>query len=212
MQQASVDEKKLFVLRTHASHAFSTVAGICEQILNKPIPVNDPLYHPLMIAMYTAYGRPFTNCWGFGKLPAEDAVPDEFKELHEDLMTHRDKIYAHADKNLLHEDYGPPNELRVTVNADGRCRLWTQPVQPSQLQVKDILKLVRQMHKKMEYWTGKFINKYMQKMEVAPGDYLVDTESETQLLARRDAEQANRERLRVSRAASLCGTPEAPHS
>jgi hypothetical protein len=68
------------------------------------------------------------------------------------------------------------------------------------------------MHKKMEYWTGKFINKYMQKMEVAPGDYLVDTESETQLLARRDAEQANRERLRVSRAASLCGTPEAPHS
>lgn len=208
--QPSSDEKKLFVLQIHASHAFSTVAGICEQILNKPIPASDPLYHPLMIAIYTSYGRPFTNCWGFGKLP-EDTVPSEFKDLHADLMTHRDKIYAHTDKDMVHEDYGPANELRVTVNADGCCRLWTQPVQGSHRQVEDVLKLVHQMHQKMEYWTDKFVKKYMQKMEVEPEDYLVDTNSETELLAKRDAEQANRERLRVSRAASLCGTPEAPH-
>ena len=31
----SVEEKKLFVLRSHASHAFSTVVGICKQVLDK---------------------------------------------------------------------------------------------------------------------------------------------------------------------------------
>lgn len=209
--QPSAEEKRLFVLRTHASHAFSTVIGICKHVWDKPIPASDPLYHPLMIAMYTAYGRPFTNCWGFGKLP-DDTIPAQFKDLHEELLSHRDKIYAHADKDMQNDDYGPPNELRVTVNADGRCRLWTQPVQPSHRQVKDVLSLAQQMHTKMEYWTDKFVEKYMQKMTVAPGDYLVNTESDTELLTRRDAEQTNRERLRVSRAASLCGTPEAPHS
>lgn len=208
--QPSRDEKKLFVLRTHASSAFSTVADICEQILDKPIFASNPLYHPLMIAIYTTYGRPFTKCWGFGKLP-EDVIPDEFRDLHRDLITHRDKMYAHADKDMVHEDYGPANELRVTVSPDGRCQLWTQPIQPSHRQIKEIFNLVRQLHQKMEYWTDKFVKKHMQKIEVAPGDYLVDTESEIELLRGRDAEQANRERRRVSRAASLCGTPEAPH-
>jgi hypothetical protein len=208
--QAPIDEKKLFVLRYHASHAFSTVAKICKEILDKEIPASDPLYHPLMIAIYSSYGLPFTNCWGFGKLPA-DTVPAEFQKLHEELMTHRDKMYAHADKGMVNDDYGPANELRVTVSANGRCRLWTQPVQPSPQRVTHILKLAQKMHAKMGYWTDKFIKKYMQKIEVEPGDYLVDTENPTQLLAKRDAEQANRERLRVSRAASLYGTPEAPH-
>lgn len=67
------------------------------------------------------------------------------------------------------------------------------------------------MHEKMEYWKDKFVKKYMQKIDVEPGDYLFDTDSETQLLAKRDAEQANRERLQVSRVVSLYGTPEAPH-
>lgn len=209
--QVPIDEKKLFALRSHASYAFSTVAKICKEILDKPIPANDPLYHPLMIAIYTSYGRPFTNCWGFGKLPV-DAVPDKFQGLHEELMTHRDKMYAHADKDMVHPDYGPANELRVTVNANGRCQIWSQPIQPSHLQVKNILTLSKKMHEKMEYWKDKFVKKYMQKIELEPGDYIFDTDSETQLLAKRDAEQANRERLQVSRAASLYGTPKAPHS
>jgi len=208
--QVPIDEKKLFALRCHASYAFTTVADICKEILDRPIPANDPLYHPLMIAMYTSYGRPFTNCRGFGKLPV-DAVPVEFQGLHEELMTHRDKMYAHADKNMVHVDYGPANELRVIVNTTGRCQIWSQPIQPSRLQVENILKLARKMHEKMEYWKDNFVKKYMQKIDVDPGDYLFDTDSETQLLAKRDAEQANREHLQVSRAASLYGTPEAPH-
>ncbi len=126
-------------------------------------------------------------------------------------MTHRDKMYAHADKDMVHADYGPVNDIRVTVNTTGRCQIWSQPIQPSRLQVENILKLARKMHEKMEYWKDKFVKKYMQKIDVEPGDYLFDTDSETQLLAKRDAEQANRERLQVSPAASLYGTPEAPH-
>jgi hypothetical protein len=209
--QASIEEKKLFALRCHASYAFSTVAEICQEILDKPIPANDPLYHPMIIAIYTSYGRPFTNCWGFGKLPV-DIVPDEFHVLHEELMTHRDKMYAHADKDMVHNDYGPVNELRVTINANGRCRVWSQPIQPSHVQVGNILKLSRRMNENMEYWKNKFVKKYMHKIEVEPGDYIIDTDSETQLLAKRNSEQSNQERLQISRAASLYGTPEAPHS
>lgn len=208
--QPSRDEKKTFVLQVHASYAFSTVIDICEQILNKPIPASDSLYHPLVIAIYTAYGRPFTKCRGIGKM-SEDVIPDEFKELHGDLITHRDKLYAHADKDMDHEVYGPANELRVTVSSDGSRRLWTQPIQPSPQQIRDILRLARHLRKEMEDWTDKFFQKHMQKITVAPGDYLVDTESETELLRRRDDVQANRERIRVNRAASLWGTSKAPH-
>jgi hypothetical protein len=208
--QPTINEKKIFVLRIHASYAFSTVADICEQILNKPIPAKDPLYHPLMVAIYTTYGRPFTKSWGFGKLP-NDFIPDEFKVLHSELITQRDKLYAHVDKDMDHIDYGPANELRVTVGSDSRCQLWTQPFQPSHQQVKDIFRLVSQLHQKMKYWTDEFVEKYMHEMEVSPGDYLVNTESETELLQKRDTGQANRERIHVNHVASLYGTPKAPH-
>jgi hypothetical protein len=208
---ATSEEKRLFVLRNHALIAFNSVIEICEQVIDKPIPPSDPLYHPLMIALYIAYGRPFTKCWGYGKLP-EDSIPTKFRKLHDVLISHRNKIYAHADKDMTHEDYGPANELRVTVGRDGQCRCWTQPVQPTPLRVKDILTLAREMHRKMEYWTDRFVNQHMMKMDVEPGDYLVNTESETDLLTRRDAEQVKRERLRGRRAVSRYGTPEAPQA
>ncbi|MBA4388248.1 MAG: hypothetical protein C0404_09720 [Verrucomicrobia bacterium] len=207
----SPKEKKEFVLRAHASHSFLVVRDICEQILNKPIPASDPLYHPLMIAIYTTYGRPFTNCRGIGKLP-EAVVPDAFKALHQDLITYRNKIYAHADKDMVHRDYGPANELRVSVSPQGRCRCWTQRVEGSLRQVRDILKLARRMEQTMAYWTDRFKKKYMEKMDVEPGDYLIDMESPTELLQRRDAEQVNRERFLVNRATSLCGLLKTPHS
>jgi hypothetical protein len=66
------------------------------------------------------------------------------------------------------------------------------------------------MNQKMEYWKNKFVKKYMQKIELEPGDYIIDMDSETQLLAKRNSEQSKQERFHISRAASLYGTPEAP--
>jgi len=206
----SIEEKKNFEIQIHASYAFSTVASICKYILDTPIGVNDQQYYPLVVAIYTIYARPFTKSRGFVKLD-ETTVPKKFNEIHQELMTYRDKMYAHSDKDMVNEDYGPVNELRITVSEDGRCRIWSQPVLPPPPKIKNILNLANRMKKIMEYRTDKFIKKYMEKINIASGDYLFNVESETKLLSLRESEQTNQERLRGRRAASLYGTPEAPH-
>ena len=214
MKKVTLEERRQCALRIHASYAFKTVVSFCKHILETPIEMTDPAYTALIVAIYTTYGRPFTNCWGFGKLTA-DLIPADQKELHDDLMNLRDKLYAHADKDIIHEDYGPMNDIRVSISPEGRFRVWTQPVQATPPQVKRILSLATTMHEKMEYWTNRFTGKYMKNItdtDFPPGEYLLDTESVTGLLIRRDAEQANRERLRISRAVSLSGKSEAPHS
>ena len=214
MKKATLQERRLFAVRIHASYAFETVVNVCRHILETPIPIVAPSYGSLIVAIYTTYGRPFTNCWGFGKLDA-DLIPNDQKDLHDNLMTLRDKLYAHADKDIIHDDYGPMNDIRISISPEGVFHVWTQPVQATPAQVKRILSLASTMHKKMEYWTGRFTSKYMNSItetECPPGEYLLDTETEEGLLTRRDDEQANRERLRISRAALLCGKSEAPHS
>ena len=201
MKKAPREERRLFAIQIHASHACSTVVDICQRILETPIKIDDPIYNSLIVAIYTTYGKPFTKCWGFGKL-TDDLIPNEYKVLHGELITHRDKMYAHVDKDMVHEGYGPTNDIRISISPEGRCRVWTQPVQPTPHRAEEILKLASRICEKMDYWTERFIDKYMKNMDVEPGDYLLDTESDTGLLVKRDTEQMNRERMQVSRAVS----------
>jgi len=214
MKNATLEERRLFALRIHAAHAFATVIDICKYILETPIQMNDSAYNSLVVAIYTSYGRPFTKCWGFGKFDVEIILDDQ-KKLHKEIMELRDKLYAHADKDMTHENYGPMNEIRVSISPEGQCDIRTQPIQGTHRQIKAILLLAGQLHGKMEQEIDKFINEYMHTITVdtfPPGDYLLNTTNETGLLIKRDDEQASRERHQISRATLLCNNFKARHS
>ncbi len=74
MKYPSINERQQFVLLTHASYAFGKVASICRHILETPVPIEDPLYHDLIVSLHTAYGRPFKESRGFGKLDKDKIV------------------------------------------------------------------------------------------------------------------------------------------
>ncbi len=98
-------------------------------------------------------------------------------------------MFEHADSNLIDEEYGPTNQLRVTITPEGNINLRTQPVQATPHQLKNILNLAIKMQETADYRIDKFRKKYMKKINERPGEYILDTKNENTLLTRMDAEQ-----------------------
>jgi hypothetical protein len=70
-----------------------------------------------IVGIICVYARPFTRSDPVGKL-SEQIVPEEFRQLHDHILTLRHKLFAHADASLTvgKDDY--PNE--VVIEHDGR--------------------------------------------------------------------------------------------
>ena len=107
---------------------FKHAENACAFLLGHGIGENDddPVYYPLVAAIYVLYARPFTRANLVGRL-TEYFVPEEFRELHAVMLDHRDQVYAHADPRTFYvPGMGAPNQVRVRLTTEGsskKCRL-----------------------------------------------------------------------------------------
>jgi hypothetical protein len=96
MTEAELREAKKFWLMFQAKETFKAVRQGCMELVRSGLSETSPLYFPLIAGLICLYGKPFKENRGVGKLPIE-MVPKESLNLHTDLITIRDKLYAHSD-------------------------------------------------------------------------------------------------------------------
>jgi hypothetical protein len=76
-----------------------------------------PEHYLTMVGLICVYARPFTNNDPVGKLSEEEIIPTQFKELHDEIMSLRYKLFAHADASYVVGKNDYPNE--VVIEHDG---------------------------------------------------------------------------------------------
>lgn len=94
-----------------------------------------PLLMALTTAMVVSYARPFIHTRGSGEF-ADRAVPGSIlrsltasqRQMHQELLTHRNKVIAHTDAELT--------ELSLRVDPEGESaivRVWNEPFRRREL-------------------------------------------------------------------------------
>lgn len=156
----------------HARADFSMVADTCRYILNQKLDFHDTIYYSLVVGIYTIYGRPFTANRGVGRLD-DSIVPKEHRTLHDDLLKHRNQVYAHSDAVGAPSPFGNINQVRFFVQPHqilpGVTR-WR--AEPSVL--TEIMALCQELKKKTKYWTDKIQDRHFPHLKVPNGEYLID--------------------------------------
>jgi hypothetical protein len=99
-----------------AHYSFEAVRDAIPRILEGKWDERAPEHYLTLVGLICVYARPFTRT-DVGKLP-EEIVPEEFKQLHDDIMKLRHKLFAHGDASLTvgKDDY--PNE--AVIESDGQ--------------------------------------------------------------------------------------------
>jgi hypothetical protein len=98
MTETQFAEAKKYWLMFQANETFKAVHRGCLELVSSGLSQESPIYFPLVAGLICLYGKPFKKSEGVGKLPNK-MVPKEHLPLHNDLITIRDKLYAHSDAN-----------------------------------------------------------------------------------------------------------------
>jgi hypothetical protein len=107
----------------YAKRCFEHAENACAFLLAHAVHEDNPIYYPLVAAIYILYGKPFTDNGLVGKLPEKNIVPAKFRQLHTVMLTHRDEIYAHIDPESFEvPGFGSANQVRVSVTYQGSSR------------------------------------------------------------------------------------------
>ncbi len=87
----------------------------CNFIIVNVKTTDDPIYYPLVTAVFVLYAKPFGDNNGAGRISSKHASYDspEKRNLHDMLMQGRNKFYAHVDVESQYYDQGdnPIGEL-----------------------------------------------------------------------------------------------------
>ncbi len=156
----------------HASVTFGQVKDVCDVILKEKIGPAHSLHIPLMIALHTLYGRPFKQRKDVRI--SEQIVPKELKDVHDSLITSRDKVHAHADVD------GPRTAADNSLNKvaifirDSNVRCATTMIFPREIQIEKIRSLVNALSQKTQYHAEKVWKRNIKKEFVRDGDYEVN--------------------------------------
>jgi hypothetical protein len=106
----------------YARECFRQVESAVQRMLALKLDTYHEIYYPLLVSVYVLYGKPFKRANIVGKL-SRDIVPKEHLELHDNLIEHRDQLYAHTDADWREvADRGKINQVRFLVTETQQTR------------------------------------------------------------------------------------------
>ena len=76
------------------------VLGLCEQLESLLVSLKQAQFVEIygkVIAIYTLYGRPFSQEKNSTRIDCAEVVPDDLQELHKTAMNFRNKLFSHVD-------------------------------------------------------------------------------------------------------------------
>lgn len=167
MKKFPQDKRIEFWKFAYALDSFVKARELCKSFLS--LESNDVnISMALCTSVITFYGRPFKQR---PKVKLTDnIIPDEFREIHDNLITLRDKTVAHKDLDAPIADFGSINQLIIRYE---NKRLAVHTVLPllSETTAKDIIKLTTELIEKMEYHMSKYSKEYFHKSSIPNGRY-----------------------------------------
>ena|SRR5258708_8475259 len=94
-----------------ALQTFRSVRAGIVALLEQGFTADSPEYYPLIVGLICLYGRPFKSSEPAGTLNA-NVVPAKYKKLHRELISIRDRTFAHSDASSAAVPGEVANELR----------------------------------------------------------------------------------------------------
>ena len=85
---------------TFAYAGFIDARECIKDLQEKGFSKDSPQYYPLLVGLVCLYARPFTTAEQIGTL-SENIIPVQFRELHQELLRLRNKMFAHTDPAAL---------------------------------------------------------------------------------------------------------------
>lgn len=171
------DAKALWKL-FYAHECFRHAAAACSHILDNNLETDSPIYYPLLTSVYVLYGKPFKRANVVGKL-ADDIIPPEHKSLHDTLLDHRDKFYAHTDaKSFKLSDFGDANQVRFLV-LPHEIRLFGTQFRSRPPFLPEVVELCGVLQTKVNYHIAKLQKRHAKKIPQAVGEYAINILNES---------------------------------
>lgn len=173
MQPHEFEDAKLLWKMFYAGQCFKHAQAAAEFALQNNIGEDNPVFYPLIMAVYVLYGKPFKRSHGVGLL-GEEIVPSEYQELHRDLVKHRDQIYAHSDADAFEwADVGRVNQVRLLRRPTDKslvcCQLQARaPLMPY------IISLCQELEEKVERNKMELFKRYEKYVPAKVGEYVLN--------------------------------------
>lgn len=176
MKTPSIEERKNWWLKAYAYTSFEKSLESCNQFLRFVDSTSHELYLSLSIAIHTLYGRPFKFQKGIGKLQG-DFVPDEYKGIHNCLITFRDKVLVHSDSDITKEVGKPFHDLVYHVKRDYSFFSTSDP-RPNLDYYKSVSKYLPIIIRKVKTEIDQNKDKFDVLLPDSEGDYLFNIEGD----------------------------------
>ena len=173
MKPEEFEDAKLLWKKYYAVECFKHAQTAAEYILQNSIQQDNPSYVPLITAVYSLYGRPFKCSRGVGSL-GKEIIPPEHLQLHDEILTHRDKIYVHSDAVEFElADVGQANQVRAKRLPTETLLLRSQ-YQATPERLPQIIELCRELKEKMLSDVNQMFAQYGKLIPAMLGEYVLN--------------------------------------
>ena len=177
MQSQEFEDARLLWKIFYAGQSFEHSRVAAEYVLQKNITEGEPIFYPLMAAVYVLYGKPFKKSRGVGCPLGEDIIPPGYLELHRDLLKHRDKILAHSDANEFEWfDVGQANQVRLVVRSPTDKSLICSQLQANRPLLPHIISLCLELQEKTETRKMELFKQYEKFAPAEVGEYVLNVD------------------------------------
>lgn len=175
MQPQEFEDAKLLWKMFYAFQSFEHARTAAEYVLKNKITDDNPIFYPLMTAVYVLYGKPFKKSRQVGSL-GEELIPPEYRELHRDLLNHRDKILAHSDAGEFEWfDVGQANQVRLVRRPTAKSLICSQ-LQATPLLLPHIISLCLELQEKTEIRKAELFKQYEKHVPEEVGEYVLNVD------------------------------------
>jgi len=146
-------ERLEFFKFQYSCQTFAQARKILVYIQDEKVLSGHPLHYTLWTSFMVAYGKPFRQ-----RAPLRlDAVlvPEEFLETHKSLLDFRDKMFAHADLDLVEGHSLDPLNSIVAMIENGNVQMGTGFIYPNEETTSKYRSLVELLIEKTNYHAAK---------------------------------------------------------
>lgn len=157
-----------------AEVAIQQVINSAMYILANNLDADDPLYHPLLAAIYTLYARAFTDNRYIGML-SEDIVPEHSKAIHKEMISLRHGMFAHsATHNLKTDKFGPVLQAWFTFSGESAPTMFTTSIELPREKLEILHRYFMRMEHLIHEKMVARLNLYAPQRPKQDGDYILN--------------------------------------
>jgi len=172
---STFDLRRELWLLVYATNSCKLVHHLCDDILSGLYIEGDSTYTGIINAIYVVYGRTFHWCRGIGRLTNDD-LPLESMAMHNEMISLRDKLYAHKDI----DGYQVESEIFNTVRAvviDGAITMVSNELIPRRPKIQTIMKHVENLVEHFEQRSKVLLKKIRRPGWPPDGEYILNLDA-----------------------------------